>query len=76
MRYLTMLLSVVLMACSGPTAPSNARVPQSPSLDVGGSTAPADKGSCNPNDPDTSPGNLKHCSPGHAPGNSNSPGNS
>ena len=75
MKYLTILLTITLAACSSPTAPTRVLQPKA-SFDAGGITSPADKGSCNPNDPDTSPGNLKHCSPGHAPGNSNSPGNS
>lgn len=75
MRYLMTLLAVVAMACSpssNPTAPS---FPSKPSLEVGGSTAPADKGSCGPKD-EINAGNLKHCAPGTSPGNSNSPGNS
>ena len=75
MRYLTMMAALAVVGCSNPTDPTRA-LPSKAHLDAGGSTAPADKGSCNPNDPDTSPGNLKHCAPGKAPGNSTSPGES
>ena len=72
----TLLLPIATLAlfaaCSGsgtpPTAPE-------PSLARGGSTSPADKGSCGPKD-ELNKGNEKHCAPGQSPGNSNSPGNS
>ena len=74
MRYLAIILALAVAACSSPTAPTRVIQPRAV-FDVGGSTSPADKGSCNPNG-DTNAGNLKHCSPGHAPGGSNSPGSS
>jgi hypothetical protein len=74
MKYLTIAAVLALAACSSPTEPTRA-FPRAPSLEAGGSTAPADKGSCGPKD-DINNGNEKHCAPGTSPGSSNSPGNS